>query len=127
MKNFGKNVNIKAKNKSNTSEKDIFITTIDLLDQCCKRSDQLTSEWGFNVNDYDESFYSIIENLLYVKYSEGKTDVILWWVYNRFDSEGKLMPIKFNDHIGKTEEEVFVETPADLWKFLKRMDKLDKK
>jgi len=37
------------------------------------------------------------------------------------------MPIKLNDHVEKTEEEVFVETPADLWEFLKRIDKLDKK
>ena len=69
----------------------------------------------------------MIENLLYIKYGEWKTDVVLWWVYNRFNEKEELMPIKLNDHVEKTEEEILVETPEQLWEFLKRIDKLDKK
>lgn len=126
MKNFGKNVNIKPKQKG-LNEKDIFLDMVDLLSECWGRSEQLATEWGFDISTYDEPFYLIIENLFYIKYGEWKTDIILWWAYNRFNEEGELMPIKLNDHIEKTEEEVFVETPADLWEFLKRIDKLDKK
>jgi len=126
MKNFGKNVNIKPKQKG-LNEKDIFLDMVDLLSDCWNRSRQLESEWGFDVSTYEEPFYLIIENLFYIKYGEWKTEVILWWTYNRFNEEGELMPIKLNDHVEKTEEEVFVETPADLWEFLKRIDKLDKK
>ena len=127
MKNFGKNVSIKAKNQPNLSEKDIFINVVDILDQCWERSNQFTSEWGFDVSNYDEPFYLVIENLLYIKYGEWKTDIVLWWAYNRFNENNELMPIKLNDHEEKTQEDVIVETPEELWNFLKRIDKLDKK
>lgn len=128
MKNFGKNVNIKAKNQSPTlSEKDIFINVVDILDQCWERSNDLSEEFGMDMTSYDEPFYLMIENLLYIKYGEWKTDVILWWAYNRFNENDELMPIKLNDHVEKTEEEILVETPEQLWEFLKRIDKLDKK
>ena len=128
MKNFGKNVNIKAKNQAPAlSEKDIFINVVDILDQCWERSNDLSEEFGMDMTSYDEPFYLMIENLLYVKYGEWKTDVILWWAYNRFNENDELMPIKLNDHVEKTEEEISVETPEQLWEFLKRIDKLDKK
>jgi len=126
MKNFGKNVNIKSKNQPNLSEKDIFINIVDLLDQCWERTNALGEEFNMDMSTYDEPFYLIIENLFFIKYSEWKTDIILWWVYNRFNEEGELMPIKLNDHTEKTEEEVIVETPEELWNFLKRIEKIKK-
>jgi hypothetical protein len=126
MKNFGKNVNIKSKQKG-LSEKDIFINVIDILDECWTRSSVLGEEFSMDMSSYDEPFYLMIENLLYIKYGEWKTDVVLWWVYNRFNEKEELMPIKLNDHVEKTEEEILVETPEQLWEFLKRIDKLDKK
>ena len=126
MKNFGKNVNIKSKQKG-LIEKDIFINVIDILDECWTRSSVLGEEFSMDMSSYDEPFYLMIENLLYIKYGEWKTDVVLWWVYNRFNEKEELMPIKLNDHVEKTEEEILVETPEQLWEFLKRIDKLDKK
>jgi hypothetical protein len=126
MKNFGKNVNIKSKNQPNLSEKDIFIKVVGLLDQCWERTNGLGEDFNMDMSTYDEPFYLVIENLFYVKYGEWKTDVILWWVYNRFNEEGELMPIKLNDHVEKTEEEIIVETPEELWNFLKRIEKIKK-
>ena len=126
MKNFGKNVNIKSKQKG-LSEKDIFINVIDILDECWTRSSVLGEEFGMDMSSYDEPFYLMIENLFYIKYGEWKTDIVLWWTYNRFNENEELMPVKLNDHVEKTEEEVFIETPEELWEFLKRIDKLDKK
>ena len=126
MKNFGKNVNIKSKQKG-LSEKDIFINVVDILDNCWTRTSVLGDEFSMDMSSYDEPFYLMIENLFYIKYGEWKTDIILWWAYNRFDENEELMSIKLNDHVEKVEEEVFVETPEELWEFLKRIDKLDKK
>lgn len=126
MKNFGKNVNIKSKNQPNLSEKDIFINVVGLLDQCWERTNVLGEDFNMDMSTYDEPFYLVIENLFYVKYGEWKTDVILWWVYNRFNEEGELMPIKLNDHVEKKEEEIIVETPEELWNFLKRIEKIKK-
>ena len=126
MKNFGKNVNIKSKKKKELSEKEIFTDIISLLDDCFSRSASL-EQHNLNITSYEEPFYIIIENLMYMKYGEWKTDIILWWVYDRYNEEGEVMPIKLNDHVENKEEDVLVETAEQLWEFLKRIDKLENK
>ena len=125
MKNFGKNVNIKSKKKKELSEKEIFTDIISLLDDCFSRSASL-EQHNLNITSYEEPFYIIIENLMYMKYGEWKTDIILWWVYDRYNEEGEVMPIKLNDHVENKEEEVMIETTEQLWEFLKRIDELKK-
>ena len=126
MKNFGKNVNIKPKKQKGLSEKEIFVDIISLLDDCFSRSASL-EQHNLNITSYEEPFYIIIENLMYMKYGEWKTDIILWWVYDRYNEEGEVMPIKLNDHVENKEEEVMIETTEQLWEFLKRIDKLENK
>jgi hypothetical protein len=125
MKNFGKNVNIKSKKKKELSEKEIFTEIISLLDDCFERSSELEQS-ELNITSYEEPFYIMIENLLFIKYGEWKTDIILWWVYNRYNEEGEVMPIKLNDHVEDKEEEVLIETSEQLWDFLKRIDNIEK-
>jgi len=125
MKNFGKNVNIKSKKKKELSEKEVFIEIISLLDECFERSADL-EQHNLNITSYEEPFYIMIENLLFIKYGEWKTDIILWWVYNRYDEEGNVVAIKLNDHDNETEEDVVVETTEQLWEFLKRIDNIEK-
>lgn len=126
MKNFGKNVNIKSKKKKDLSEKEIFIDIVALLDDCFARSTSL-EQHNLNITSYEEPFYVVIENLMYLKYGEWKTDIILWWVYDRYNEEGEVQPIKLNDHIEDKQEEVLIETSEQLWEFLKRIDKLENK
>ena len=123
MKNFGKNVNIKPKKQKGLSEKEIFIDIVSLLDECFSRSASL-EQHNLNIATYDEPFYIMIENLMFLKYGEWKTDIILWWVYNRYNEEGEIMPIKLNDHVENVEEEVMIENADQLWEFLKRIDNL---
>lgn len=125
MKNFGKNVNIKSKKKKELSEKEVFIEIISLLDECFERSADL-EQHNLNITSYEEPFYIMIENLLFIKYGEWKTDIILWWVYNRYNEEGNVVAIKLNDHDNETEEDVIVETTEQLWEFLKRIDNIEK-
>ena len=126
MKNFGKNVNIKPKKQKGLSEKEIFVDIISLLDDCFSRSASL-EQHNLNITSYDEPFYIMIENLLVLRYGEWKTDIILWWAYNRFDENGEIKPIELNDHVENKQEEVLVETTEQLWEFLKRIDKLENK
>ena len=126
MKNFAKNVNVKSKKQKGLSEKEIFIDIVSLLDDCFTRSASL-EQHNLNITAYDEPFYIMSENLFYVKYGEWKTDIILWWVYDRYNEEGEVMPIKLNDHVENKEEDVLVETAEQLWEFLKRIDKLENK
>jgi hypothetical protein len=121
MKNFGKNVNIKSKKKKALSEKETLIDIILLLDECFMRS-SLLEQNNLNIMNYEESFYLMIENLLYLKYGDNKTDIMLWWVYDRFDDEGELKPIKILSKEDNSEKEIVVQTAEQLYEFLKQID-----
>jgi hypothetical protein len=125
MKNFGKNLKVQSK-KRVLNEKDTFIDLIDIFDNCNKRTEELEGNFMFAISSYDEPFYIMVENLFLLHYGEWKTDIIMWWVYDRFDEEGKISPIEFNDHDTNSKENVLVETPEQLWNFLKRIEKLKK-
>jgi hypothetical protein len=126
MKNFGKNLKIEPKKKG-LSEKELFIDIINVFDECNQRTEDLEETYMMGISNYDEAFYLMIENLLYIHYGEWKTDIILWWVYDRFGPEGEIMPIELNDHDTNSKESVVVETAEQLWSFLKRIDKLESK
>jgi hypothetical protein len=121
MKNFGKNVNIKSKKKKAISEKETLIDIILLLDECFVRS-SLLEQNNLNIMAYEESFYLMIENLLYLKYGDNKTDIILWWVYDRFDEEGELKPIKLLSKEDNEKKEIMIQTAEQLYEFLKQID-----
>jgi hypothetical protein len=121
MKNFGKNVNIKSKKKKAISEKETLIDIILLLDECFARS-SLLEQNNLNIMNYEESFYVMIENLLYLKYGENKTDIILWWVYDRFDEEGEIKPIKILSKEDNAKKEIVIQTAEQLYEFLKQID-----
>ena len=51
--------------------------------------------------------------------------MILWWLFERFDEEGELLPIEVTFHANKenTEpEEHLVENPEQLWDLLKKIE-----
>lgn len=126
MKNFGKNLKIEPKKKG-ISERELFIDIVNVFDECNQRTEDLEETYMMGISNYDEAFYLMIENLLYIHYGEWKTDIILWWVYDRFGPEGEIMAIELNDHDSNSKESIIVETAEQLWSLLKRIDKLENK
>jgi hypothetical protein len=126
MKNFGKNLKIEPKKKG-VSERELFIDIVNVFDECNQRTEDLEETYMMGISNYDEAFYLMVENLLYIHYGEWKTDIILWWVYDRFGPEGEIMAIELNDHDSNSKESVVVETAEQLWSLLKRIDKLENK
>jgi hypothetical protein len=119
---FGKHLNVKSRTKDPT-DKDLFMEVVGLVDECWIRSNVIENEFGLGVSDYEEPFYLVIENLIYMHYGEWKGDIMLWWLFERFDEDGSVLPININDHIKETEEEVFIETVEELWEFIKKLEK----
>jgi hypothetical protein len=122
---FGKHLNIKSRTKDPT-DKDLFTEIMGLVDECWIRSNVIENEFGLGVSDYEEPFYIVIENLIYMHYGEWKGDIMLWWLFERFDEDGSVLPINLNDHAKETEEEVFIETVEELWEFIKKIESKSK-
>jgi hypothetical protein len=87
--------------------------------------------FGINMETYDEGFYILIENLILKTYGEWKTELILWYIYDRFNENEELMPLILQEEEQDEEEqdgeEIFVETPEQLWDLIKKINKKSKK
>ena len=121
MNPFGKNINIKRRNDEPT-EKEIFLEIIQIVDECWKRTNHMEEEMGMGVSNYEEPFYLVIENLVFLHYGEWKGHIVLWWLFERFNEEGELLAIELNDDDSNTTEEVLVKTPEQLWDLIRKIE-----
>jgi hypothetical protein len=120
MKSFGKNINIKRRKKDEFSEKDLFIDVMTTLDECWIRTNYVTNKIKINTTEYEEPFYLIAENLVFLHYGEKLGMIILWWVFERFDEKGKLLPLEFIED-EETSTKLYLETSEDLWDFINKL------
>jgi len=120
LQNFGENLRL-VKDNQTISEKDTFIDIVNIFDKCNKRTGLLEQEFNVGLESYENPFFLLIENLLALSYGEDEAEIILWWVYDRFDEEGKLMPIKLDFEDEGVEEDVIVETAEELWNLLEKL------
>jgi len=128
LKNFGKNLIIKEKNSktSKTGTKDYFVAIITLFDELNQRSDEM-DEYGIDMEVYDDGFFILIENLIQKLYGEWKSELMIWYVYDRIDENEELLPLLYSSEDQPEEKEVFIETPEQLWDFIKKVEKETKK
>ena len=119
LSNFGK-LKINKRNKSNS--KDTFIETVILLEHCWLRTNFLHDEVKIDLWNYEENYYKIIENLIFMQYSEEVANLILWYVYDRFDADGKILGLDIT-FPGKEPKMFILKTPTDLWNLVEKINK----
>lgn len=123
---FGKHLVIKDKNRTkiNTSDKQMFIELVDTFSMAHQRSLAVEQEHGLKLEKYDGLFFLLIENLFYHHYGEWQTELILWYVYDRLDDEGNVIPmLVFDEQSDEDEEELNIKDANDLWKFIQTVKK----
>ena len=123
LSNFGK-LKINKRNKSNG--KDTFIETVILLEHCWLRTNFLHEEVKIDLWNYEENYYKIIENLIFMQYSEEVANLILWYVYDRFDADGKVLGLDIT-FPGKEPKLFILKTPTDLWNLVEKINKSNSK
>ena len=120
LNNFGKLKIAKRNRKSN--EKETFIETVLLLEHCWLKTNFLHEEVKIDLWNYEENYYKIIENLIFMKYHESIANLILWYVYDRFDADGKILGIEVT-LTGKEPKTYILKTPNDLWNMVEKINK----
>lgn len=121
MKEFGKHLNLRKKHTP-IEEKDYFCDLIDIYETTINRSKQLYSGYGIEFANYDENFLIIIDNLLYLKYGEWKTEIITWYIWDRVDEEGNIGPLEYEDEETEFKKSVIIKCAEDLWDILKEIE-----
>jgi hypothetical protein len=122
MKTNINNIKIKKRDNASSTEKEKFIEMVNSIDDCYKRTVFLDDFLAMSV--HDESFYNIIEDLIYNYYGEWKGDLICWWIFNRLDEEGNLIPINVSIE-GEEEKEIKIATADKLWNLIKKISKTE--
>jgi hypothetical protein len=124
LNNFGSKLKFSKNGKS--EEKEIFIEAVVLLEHCWSRTNVMHEELGIDLWSYEETYYKIIENLIFLKYSESIANLILWYVYDRFDADGKLLGLNITIP-GKEPKLHMIKTPSDLWSLIEKINKANNK
>jgi hypothetical protein len=122
LSNFGKKLKFKERTTpaEPLTEKDLFIETMNLFSACWNRTNKMYDIFKINILEYEEDYFQIIENLMYMKYGDWKTEIILWYIFGRVDEEGNIYPL-----VKKTngeDQQVILRTPVELWEFIEQLE-----
>ena len=128
LSNFGKKFKTKKRIKSSKvpTELDMFIDIVDRLEKCWDKSNKIYETFKVNILEYEEDYFQIIEDLLLMKYGAWKTEIILWYAFGRKDSDGNVFPLIMQPK-GEEKQEVILNSPAELWTFLEKLEERKRK
>ena len=131
LNNFGENLKFNRRGApiqapEDLTDKEMFIRIVTKLDECWDASNKLYNEYKISTLEYEEGFYQIIEDLMNIHYGPWKAELMLWYVFGRFDADGELHPLIIQTK-GKEDEKVYIKTPLQLWNFLDKLAKQKRK
>jgi hypothetical protein len=129
IKSFGENLIVKSKNGNQNinSDKQIFFDLVTTFDMLHQRSLKIEKEHGLKLEKYDGLFFLLIENLFYIHYDEWEAELIMWYVYDRVDEDGKLYPMLVINEATDEEEEHIIKDVKGLYSLVQKLSKKIKK
>ena len=114
----GDNLQIKESSKSIEKKKKAnFIKIITQFKNVWKVSNELGSEYGVNLVNYEDKYYRIIENLIFEHYGKWAGEIIMWWIYEVDDPKRETYYVYDKDHKIKHP----VKSVSQLYTTLKKM------
>lgn len=90
-----------------------FLKVIDLYEMVWKRQTEFEEQSGIDLTAYDDPFFKIIEGIIYFSFSPEAVQAILFFIYSRYDLDGKLTPFVDGDN-----KEHLIANADDLWDYL---------
>jgi hypothetical protein len=121
---LGTNSNLKEKLPIKQSlEEELFCSMLNDLQFVNSRTMGMKHDYKINMMDYDDPFYTAIENLLKLRYTQEQQNVINWWLYDKFLPSGDTLILTHKD----TEEIIPSETPGDIWDLIQEHEKKNNK
>lgn len=106
--------NVKISNSTNLSKEGPFLLLMEKLENTRKKEVDLLRKYGTDITSFTEDLWIAIDNLLESLYGLEKQDIIMWYLFDRFDNKGKIIPLE--DIKGR---EVYIKTSRQLWHYLR--------
>jgi hypothetical protein len=123
LSNFGSRLRFEETKKSkDLNDKEHFIGIVDEIQNNFFKSAQLFLDYQIDTFKYEEPYFIIIENLLLMHFGVWKTDLILWYIYEGKDEEGKPNDLEYELPDGTTQL-AKVPNAGALWALLAKIEK----
>ena len=121
---LGTKSNLRDKLPSKKSkEKELFCEILQNLQFVNGRTLGMKHDFKVNMMEYDDPFYTALECLIKLHYTQEQQNVINWWLYDKFLPTGEVLVLT-----NKTTEEVIPsETPEDIWDLIQEHEKKNSK
>jgi hypothetical protein len=104
-------------------EKGLFCEILQNLHFVNSRTLGMKHDYKVNMMEYDDPFYTAIENLFKLNYTVAQQNIINWWLYDKFLPTGEVLVLTHKD----TEEIIPSDTPEDIWDLIQEHEKKDTK
>jgi hypothetical protein len=119
LEKFGRGLKIQQSDKSiEKQNEEFFYSIIERLSIAFENSNALI-ELGIDTTSYENNFYNIIEDLMFLHYGHTKSEIMLWWVYELPNLEKKT-PIFLIDGKGNKTQ---IKNIKQLYKYLQKIEK----
>jgi hypothetical protein len=99
--------------KDSANKKEFFCNLIETLEASCEIEGVLLGVGGINLTNVTDPLWIAVENLLEFTYGTKATDLIMWYIFDRLDEKGEVIPLVTID--GK---QFIMNGPSDLWNLL---------
>ena len=108
-------IDVELKEDLGNQEKKVFVRTIKKLEDIIKKENKLHKA-GIDITNFVDPYMVVIENLILLSFGDAMSHLILWYLYDRKDKKGKLVP--FKDNAG---EEHFIKDEEELWRYIRKL------
>ena len=121
---LGTKSSLKEKLPSKKShEKGLFCNVLRDLQFVNGRTMGMKHDYKINMMDYDDPFYTAIECLIKLHYTQEQQNIINWWLYDKFLPTGEVLVLTNKE----TEEVIPSDTPEDIWDLIQLHEKKNTK
>ena len=96
------------------TDESVFCVLINKLDKAHKDDEILFESSGIDLTQSKSELWLVVETLLKLQYGESSFDLIMWWILDRFNPDGKVVPFE-----GQDNKTYSIITSKDLYQFMK--------
>ena len=104
---------VEVKDNIGPEDESIFITFIKNLEKSSHIEDMVFDASDISISKITDPLWFIIENAFKLLYGQEATNLIFWYIYERYDVKGEIIAYE-----GDGKDYIF-KTPQDLWSYIK--------
>lgn len=113
-----KSIAKRKKKSDNDKKREMFCLIIQSIEEINVRQNLLYADMRIDFSTYDEKFFIVIDSLIEMNFGKQCSDLIGFYLYDRFAADGSMNPILTEDG-----RELYLKDPYDLWDLMKLVNK----